>query len=75
MKIIPGNALVQTTPGAAARPDHPASRPQGLSPSAHAPGAVDPDTRPQDARPVVQASGSERPRANLPRGSLVDIRV
>ena len=75
MKIIPGNSFVQTTPGAAARPDHPAPRPDGTSSFAHGKGAVDPDRAPRDIRPVVQASSGEVVRPNLPRGSQIDIIV
>ena len=78
MSIVPGNALYQTIPGAASRPDHPASsRPQIGENSAHARGSlvVDRDADQHRNRPVLQAAPSERPRADLPRGSLVDIRV
>lgn len=75
MKIIPGNALVQTTPGAAARPDQPAPRPEGAVNFTHGKGAVDAEGAPRETRPVVQASGGEQVRPNLPRGSQIDIIV
>lgn len=75
MNIVPGNALVQSTPGAAARPDHPSSRPQAFATSDHDRGSVAADRLPRDSKPVIQTSAGERPRADLPRGSLLDIRV
>lgn len=76
MNAIPGNALSQTIPGAAARPDHPSSgRPQVGENSAHAKGALVAERVEPRAKPILQAAPPERPRADLPRGSLIDIRV
>ncbi len=76
MKVFPGNALQQATQGpapaqikasnAAAQQFAAMLRAAGLS---EAPHKVD------HPGPVLHPSSSDKPRPDLPRGSLIDIRV
>jgi len=71
MQVAPGGILQQLVSGVAGtRPDASPQRPE----TAAAPRAATiRDVR--DARPVLTSSEPAQPRRNLPRGSLIDIKV
>ena len=76
MKVFPGNALQQATQGptpaqikasnAAAQQFAATLRAAGLSEAPH---------KLDHPGPVLHPSSSDKPRPDLPRGSLIDIRV
>lgn len=77
MQVLPGTPFPQTHSGHTAT-DAPAYRARNVQAAStqHAPGVrAHAHTGHEDARQVTQLARVEKPRPDLPRGSLIDIKV
>ena len=76
MKVLPGNALPQATEGpSAAQIKASKGAAQQFAAALRAAGLTEMPNKADHSRPVIDPSSSDKPRPNLPRGSLIDIRV
>jgi hypothetical protein len=76
MKVLPGTAFPQATQSPTAA-DFKASKgaAQQFAASLRAAGLSEAPNKRDPVQQVLQPSSADKPRPNLPRGSLIDIRV
>ena len=76
MKVLPGSAFPQATQGpAAAQVKASEGAAQQFAAALRAAGLSEPPNKADHPKQVLLPSSSDKPRANLPRGSLLDITV
>ncbi len=76
MKVLPGTALPQATQGpSAAEIKGSKGAAQQFAATLRAAGLSEVPHKADHTRLVIDPSASDKPRPNLPRGSLIDIRV
>ena len=76
MKVLPGTALPQATQGpSAAESKATKGAAQQFAATLRAAGLTEAPHKRDHVQQVLQLSSSDQPRPNLPRGSLIDIRV
>ncbi len=76
MKVFPGTAFLQATQGpAAAQVKASKGAAQQFAATLRAAGLAEPPHKAEHPTQVLHPSSSDKPRPDLPRGSLIDIRV
>jgi hypothetical protein len=76
MKVFPGSALLQATQGpTAAQVNSSRGAAQQFAATLRAAGLSEPPQKAEHPRQILHPSSSEKPRPDLPRGSLIDITV
>ena len=76
MKVLPGTTLPQATQGpSAAEIKASKGAAQQFAATLRAAGLTEMPNKADHTQLVIDPSASDKPRPNLPRGSLIDIRV
>ncbi len=76
MKVFPGSAFLQAAQGpAAAQAEATKGAAQQFAATLRAAGLAEPPHKAEHTKLVLHPSSSDQPRPDLPRGSLIDIRV
>ena len=76
MKVIPGNALLQATQGPTpAQIKASKGAAQQFAATLRAAGLSEAPNKVEHPRQVLHPSASDKPRPDLPRGSIIDITV